>query len=500
MSLQLGSQIDDYRLEEVLGRGGMGCVYRATHTRLGRTVALKVLSHTLVSSSEYVSRFLSEAKIVNSVRHPNIVDIHDFIEHDEPRLVAYVMEFISGPSLGQALKKGALTVRQSLNATLQLAAALEAVHGMNVVHRDLKPDNILVLAPLDSDFSNVPSIKILDFGIAKHQSPEIEHKTVTGSMLGTPSYMAPEQIAGEKVSHKTDIYAIGEILYEMLLGRRLFFTEPVVTLKRKLVGERPDVSALEKLSCGPRLHALVEACLEHDCEKRPTIGDLAGEVTLALHELGSGICAPVEQLVQPEYERTDTPVNMVSMIAPPPAKSHRPLMMGAGLLALACGAGVIALGQQSNESAPHVSATSLAKAPTPTPHVASGTPEAPKPPQADETEKPQTPVATPQSRKVLVQSTPSGAVVTNASTKKPLGVTPLEVEVAPQETVELRLERKGYRTKRLKLDERSENTQVRLHAIHTRRHSTISRSARRRKPVKRTVKKSLIKKRELVPW
>ena len=120
---KLGEVISGYRLDSVLGKGGMGCVYRATHTKLGRQVAIKILAPSLAAETEYVSRFLHEAKIVNDVRHPNIVDISDFIEIDSPRLVAYVMEFIEGPSLGSVLKSRRLTVRQAVNVSLQLTDA-----------------------------------------------------------------------------------------------------------------------------------------------------------------------------------------------------------------------------------------------------------------------------------------------------------------------------------------------------------------------------------------
>ncbi len=193
--LPIGTLVGIYRIESLIGSGGMGAVYRGIHTKLGRKAALKVLSDSLAADPTYVSRFFHEARIVAEVGHPNIIDIHDFIETETPRRVAYVMELVDGPPLSRVLKTVRLSTTQVINITLQLLDALMAVHRINVVHRDLKPDNILVIGALGSDFSAKPCIKVLDFGIAKVNVPDQQHKTTTGLMLGTPAYMAPEQVA-----------------------------------------------------------------------------------------------------------------------------------------------------------------------------------------------------------------------------------------------------------------------------------------------------------------
>ena len=350
---EVGEVIGGYQLENVLGQGGMGCVYEATHTRLGRRTALKLLAPALVSSAEYVSRFLSEAKIVNDVRHPNIVDIYDFIELEEPRRVAYVMELVEGPSLGGVLKQRRLSLRQAINATFQLVSALEAVHAVGVIHRDLKPDNILVLGDLDSDLSSVPSVKILDFGIAKTVDGDVSHKTITGSMLGTPSYMAPEQIAAHPVSAATDIYAIGEIFYEMVAGRRLFSGDRMPMLSKKLLGEVPSLIFPADLPAETSVRELVTWCLALDPEERPSIPELANALSELL--VLASECEPAVAVEQAPVEHVDDTISpMASAIELPQLPARRPRWFPiAGVLAmLVAGAiGFVAYQQQKDEIA-----------------------------------------------------------------------------------------------------------------------------------------------------
>ncbi|MCA9555115.1 MAG: serine/threonine protein kinase [Myxococcales bacterium] len=201
---QLGEVVGAYRLESVLGRGGMGCVYVGVHEVLGRRAAVKLLYPDLCGSDEYVSRFSFEAKIVNEVHDPNVVDIFDFVVEASPRRVACVMELIEGPTLSVVLAERRLTVTQAANICLRICRALAAVHARGVIHRDLKPDNVALTAPLDSDFAHEGAIKVLDFGIAKLESRHVEHRTRSGAILGTPAYMAPEQFSGARTDARTD--------------------------------------------------------------------------------------------------------------------------------------------------------------------------------------------------------------------------------------------------------------------------------------------------------
>jgi eukaryotic-like serine/threonine-protein kinase len=210
----LGEIIGGYRLERPLGRGGMGSVFAASHVKLGRAAAVKVISGRFANDEGALARFLREAKAVNDVQHPNIVDIFDFVEVDNPRRVACIMEYLDGPSLKEVLLQGALSPRQAVNVTLQLASALEAVHALGIVHLDLKPANIVVIGSLESDLAEVPSVKLLDFGAARVLDGDRTSRSEAGTILGTPAYIAPEQIGGgAAIGANADVYALAEVLY-----------------------------------------------------------------------------------------------------------------------------------------------------------------------------------------------------------------------------------------------------------------------------------------------
>lgn len=256
----------------------MARVYAATHALLGREAAVKVISDKFAHDEDMVSRFFYEARIVNKLRHPNIVDIFDFVKVDQPRRVACVMEFLNGPSLRALLAKGRLPMVTALNISAQLANALEVVHAIGVIHRDLKPENVVVIGDLSTDLSAVPSLKLLDFGVAKIQDAQTEHQTATGMLLGTPSYMAPEQIAGEPVTPATDVYALGEIMFEMLVGRKVYRGQPVEILRTKLSKQPPDLRGLGRVEGLGRLEELIARTLAAEPEVRPTIAELSSEI------------------------------------------------------------------------------------------------------------------------------------------------------------------------------------------------------------------------------
>ncbi|MFO0724199.1 MAG: protein kinase [Myxococcota bacterium] len=270
---ELGEVLGGYRLESVLGLGGMGCVYVASHVRLGRKAAIKVLRGSLAADQAYVSRFFDEARVVNAIRHPNIIDIFDFIETEQPLRVACIMELVEGPTLRACLQKSALSLEQATNMGLQLTSALEAVHRVGVVHRDLKPDNVLMCGDLDGDFSPIPSIKILDFGIAKVRMSGDAGRTTPGLVLGTPAYMPPEQIGGQEVSAASDIYSMGILYYEAIAGRRLFTGEPTGILRRKLLGEVAELVLPEGTPAQDEIRALVQSCLATDPKDRPNLAE-----------------------------------------------------------------------------------------------------------------------------------------------------------------------------------------------------------------------------------
>jgi serine/threonine protein kinase len=280
---QLGEIIGGYELVRVLSHGGMGCVYHAVHAKLKRPAAVKVLATALLLDEELVARFFREARIVNEVRHPNIVDIFDFVELTAPRRLACIMEFIDGPTLKQVVRKKRLSVAQALNATLQMVSALRAVHAVNVIHRDLKPTNILLTGDLKTDLSAVPCVKVLDFGIAKVGDSPGEHKTASGTMLGTPAYMAPEQVAADQISPAADVYALGELLYEMMAGRRAFPGSRAEVLKTKMTGLVPALPLPQGIRASDQIRELVAKCVSHDPLERPTLQQFETEV-IAIRE------------------------------------------------------------------------------------------------------------------------------------------------------------------------------------------------------------------------
>ena len=274
LAAELGEVIGGYRLESIIGRGGMGTVFLGSHTLLGRTAAVKVLSADLASDRDYVARFFQEARVASEARHANVVDIVDYVATDEPRRVAIVMEHIEGPTLSKVLRRQRLDVVQACHLGLQLASALEAVHRVGVVHRDLKPDNLLITGDLDDDLSAVPSVKVLDFGIAKAIDRLSAAQTMEGMLLGTPAYMAPEQITGLKVSPATDVYAMGELLYEMVTGEHLFSGTKMEILEAKVSPTPPSIELPADLPGSALLATLIYKCVQPSESNRPTTRQL----------------------------------------------------------------------------------------------------------------------------------------------------------------------------------------------------------------------------------
>jgi serine/threonine-protein kinase len=214
MSL-VGQSVGNYRIEALLGEGGMGAVYLGVHPLIGKRVAVKVLLEALAQDPSVVERFFHEARAVNDIQHPNIVDVVDFgrTRVNGSDLVYLIMEFLDGESLGARLRRG-LDPALAVRVLRQCCSALEASHRKGIIHRDLKPDNIFLVRNGVDD----AQVKILDFGIAKVANPG-GHKTRTGTVMGTPAYMSPEQCEGRGlIDARSDIYALGVVMYELLTG------------------------------------------------------------------------------------------------------------------------------------------------------------------------------------------------------------------------------------------------------------------------------------------
>jgi Tol biopolymer transport system component len=266
-----GARLGHYEITGSLGKGGMGEVHRAKDTRLGREVALKVLPDEVGTDGERMARFEREARLLAALNHPHIAAIYGVEEHGETR--ALVMELAEGPTLLDRLAQGPIPVDEALDLARQMAEALEYAHEKGIVHRDLKPAN--VNATRDGD------VKLLDFGLAKafagdaeeqerdySESPTLSHQaTRAGVILGTASYMSPEQARGKTVDRRTDIWAFGVVLLEMLTGRPTFTGESVTDVLAAVVSSQPDLSALPA-DTPPAVRRLLRRCLDKDPKHR----------------------------------------------------------------------------------------------------------------------------------------------------------------------------------------------------------------------------------------
>ncbi len=402
--LQEGEVLGNYQLERLLGEGSMGRVFQARHVRLGRQVALKVLRPEHARDGGFVRRFFQEARSVNQINHEHIVEIFDFVEEPDAGRVYCVMELLRGQSLAEVLKEERLSLERIQRIGAQVCAALEAAHRVGVVHRDVKPDNLfLIHRGGQADF-----VKVLDFGVAKILTSEGTSGTLDGTIIGTPTYMAPEQAAGLPVDERADIYAVGNLLYEMLAGQPPFQAPAFGQLVVQIITQPPPPLP-ERLASGeamPRaLAELVLRCLAKEPEGRPR--GLA-EVTTALLTLGEErarelVSAPEEEEIPTRRERV--PVDSVWR--------HPRLPLVAGGMALAMLAGALTwsgLERLLGSEAPAAVAEMAAPPIT-----------------------------------LTVRTVPAGARVIRADTGEALGVTPLEKELPRGSgAVGLRVELAGY--------------------------------------------------------
>lgn len=258
-----GCQIGQFRIESELGRGGAGVVYLAQDTKLNRQVAIKSIPSDLVSDPTAQSRFQQEAKLLASLNHPNIATIHEELEETEGRIYL-VLEYVPGETLHERIAKGKLSLKDVLAIALEIAEAMSAAHDKGVIHRDLKPTNIRITPE--------GRTKVLDFGIAKMtgiKSPGWQSMAVTepGQVMGTPGYMSPEQVRGESVDHRTDIWSFGCILYEMLTGKSPFPGPTASDALASILKTDPDWKVLP-IEVDRNLLRIVEKCLKKDLEQR----------------------------------------------------------------------------------------------------------------------------------------------------------------------------------------------------------------------------------------
>jgi serine/threonine protein kinase len=278
--MHIGQTIDRrYRIEAEIGVGGMGAVYRATRLLIGDEVAIKVLHQDRISNEQHTSeRFRREAQAAARLKHPNAVNIYDFGVSTDG-LQYLVMELVEGQSLRQIIKQqGPLTTSEAAEIIEQVCAALDEAHSHNIIHRDIKPDNIII-----NQTKNGPRVKVLDFGIAKLREDAASNLTQTGSVMGTPHYMSPEQCLGEELDGRSDIYSLGVVLYEMLCGALPFNAAVSTAVVIQHVNQPPPSLKAMNNSIPPAVEAVVMQALEKRKEARPqTARSLAQELRSAL--------------------------------------------------------------------------------------------------------------------------------------------------------------------------------------------------------------------------
>ncbi len=258
-----GSLIAHYRVVSRLGQGGMGAVYLADDTRLGRRVALKVLPPDVAADPERMQRFVQEAKLASALTHPNVAYIHEIGKDGDVWFMA--MEYVEGQPLTKLIREGPMKIAEILQIGIQVADALDDAHSKGIVHRDIKPAN-LMLTPRGY-------VKVLDFGLAKVEknatkSDDTQLLTSAGVVLGTMEYMSPEQVLGRDVDHRTDIFSLGVVLYEMATGRLPFSGANATETMARILQTQPDAMARFNYEIPEELERTIRKCLEKDRERR----------------------------------------------------------------------------------------------------------------------------------------------------------------------------------------------------------------------------------------
>ena len=263
--LQPGTMVGEYKIGHLLGEGGMGVVYAGTHPEIGKRVAIKVLAPHAADHPDLIHRFKEEARAVNTIRHPNIIDIFAFNQLPDGRHY-FVMEYLEGESLTARLERGSMEFNEMRRLLAQICSALQAAHEAGIVHRDLKPDNIWVAAQHLSE----SRIKLLDFGIAKLIDLTNVKTTQAGVSMGTPHYMPPEQGLGRTVDHRTDIYALGVVLYQIFAGTLPFDGVTPYDIILKHVTEAPLPPSSHRPIAPAAMEPIILDCLAKEPERRPS--------------------------------------------------------------------------------------------------------------------------------------------------------------------------------------------------------------------------------------
>src|SRR5262245_43203282 len=333
MSLRVGTQLGSLEITGLLGRGGMGEVYRARDLKLKREVAIKILPEEFSRDADRVSRFQREAEVLASLNHPNIAAIYDLEEANGSRLL--VLELVDGETLADRLMRGPIPIEEALDIAKSICDALEAAHEKGVVHRDLKPANVKITPD--------GKVKVLDFGLAKvfqeeqattlSNSPTLVGASVPGVILGTAAYMSPEQAKGREADRRSDVWAFGCVLFEMLAGRPVFEGETIGEVLGGVFKAEPDWRILPT-DTPEDIRRLLRRCLQKDHKRRlHEIADAGIQIEDALSE-------PVDKPI--DHQRT-----------PSRSLRHRILPM-ASIIVVAAGVAMIYLNMTRSNDQPAV--------------------------------------------------------------------------------------------------------------------------------------------------
>ena len=431
----LGERVGNYVITHKLGEGGMGEVYRAEHPQIGKKVALKVLHPELASNRDIVARFFHEAKAVNDIGHPNIVDIVDFgsVATERGPLVYLVMELLAGTTLTALLAGERLDERRAVHVARQIADALAASHERGIVHRDLKPDNVMLVAQgRERDF-----VKLLDFGIAK-VTAGASTKTRTGMVMGTPAYMSPEQCAGRgEIDHRTDVYALGIVLYQMLTGCVPFSGTGYGEILVRQMTAAPAPPSTLRPTVSPQLEAVVLKALQKRPEDRfQTMRELAAALGEPQHYAGghtrpsAGTEPPFARPVPPS---STTLSHGAGQLPPPAARRPGLRWMIGGALGVVGGVGIAFAIASSDEREPTTPATEPATALAPPPPTPAPPPEPTPIPTPTPPPEPAAPPPPPASIKLSFVTKPPRAEIYVAGEDTPRCTSPCELDVAQAE-------------------------------------------------------------------
>ncbi len=447
--LSEGMQVGEYVVDHVLGRGGFGTVYRATHPLIGKRVAIKVLSRRYSADADMVSRFVAEARAVNQIQHRHIIDIFSFGQLDDGRQY-FVMEFLEGQPLDAYLNaRGALPLAEALPILKAIARALGAAHAKGIAHRDLKPENIYLVRDEDGQFP-----KLLDFGIAKLSGPDdqMAHKTGTGVPLGTPYYMSPEQCRGRDVDTRTDIYSFGVLTYRVLTGTYPFEGD-LIDILHKQMHEPAEPPSVRNPALTGDVDAAIAWMMQKSAIDRPA-SVLDGVSALAPGVLVNAVTPaqlpPVTGVGHAIHGHAATlaagapRVAADAVIAVPRRRNQSPMIFGAlAIVGAAAVTTVLVLGRSHEPRSPPTPPTSPTPSNRSAPAVAVVPPDAP-PPAPDATPSP-APLPIAAEREVTFSGTPAGAVVFLGA--KRVGRTDLPVRIPVVDApLAIRLEAPGYRS------------------------------------------------------